>query len=176
MGSRRPDRGAMTMSTVLRATDEPLATRADYWRNVLDDVLVPTDINGLDNAGPWQHDQLVTGAIGAVHATEVTTSWSVGRPPVEVVRGRSHIRRSDPPLYKVEMPLSGSLLVEQDGRQARLEPGDLALIDPSRPCRWIVSSGRFAFLTVPRSLLPVPSNAMAQLRGTRIDGGYGAGA
>jgi len=161
---------------MLRATDVPLVSRLDYWRHVLDDVLVPTDISGLENTGPWSHDQLVTGAIGSVRATEVTTSWRPGRSPVEVVRGRSHIKRSDPPLYKVEIVLSGSLLVDQRGRQARLERGDFGFIDPSRPCNWVVSSGRFAFLTFPRTLLPVHPQAVADLCGTRIAAGHGAGA
>jgi AraC-like DNA-binding protein len=114
--------------------------------------------------------------LGAVGTTEITTWWRPDRPPVEVVRGPSQIKRSDPPLYKIEIPLSGSMLLEQEGRQAVLGPGDLGFIDTSRPCRWIVSSTRFAFLVIPRPLLPVHPRAAAHLCGTRFTGARGAGA
>ncbi|MFE0156852.1 helix-turn-helix domain-containing protein [Nonomuraea sp. NPDC059007] len=163
-------------SIVLRARDQPLPARLDYWLHVLDDALVPVEVRFLEAARPWTKDQLVTGRAGAVQLTEISTSWQPGLPPNEVLRTARHIRRSDPELYKVEIPVSGSLLIDQADRQAQLHPGDLALIDPSRPCHWRLHTGRVLFLMFPRTLLPVRYGEAAQLLGTRIPGDLGASA
>jgi AraC-like DNA-binding protein len=161
---------------MLRARDEPLPSRLDYWQHVLDDALIPTEIRGVSQAKPWRTDKLRIGQLGAVTVTDLITSWIPDYAPAEVVRSPRHIRRSDPDLYKVEIPLSGQVVVEQNGREARLGPGDFALIDSSRPCHWAVSSRRFVFLIFPKTLLPLRHHEAEQLAGIRIAGDRGTGA
>jgi AraC-like DNA-binding protein len=164
------------MRTLWRATDEPLATRWDYWQHVLDDILVPTDVRGVGDARPWLHDQLRSSDFGAVRVNEVTTSWVTGAKPAAVVRTPQHIRRSDPDIFKVEMPVAGQILIDQADRQARLRPGDLGIVNPSLPCRWAVSSRSFIVVTFPRALLPLNDDDVVRLTGGRIVGTDGPGA
>jgi AraC-like DNA-binding protein len=69
----------------------------------------------------------------------------------------------------------GRGVVEQDGRRARLGPGDLALMDLSRPARWSMSSVECVALVFPPALLPLPAERVAASTAVRIPGD-GAGA
>jgi AraC-like DNA-binding protein len=87
------------------------------------------------------------------------------------------IRRSDPGLCKIDVLVSGRIVVEQEGREADLRPGDFAFVDLSRPCRWSGSSyARCVAVTFPRALLALRRAELARLTGVRIPGDHGTGA
>jgi AraC-like DNA-binding protein len=50
-----------------------------------------------------------------------------------VIRNRAHIARSAEPLFVLRMQLDGESVTYQEGREARLRPGDFTLCDCSRP-------------------------------------------
>jgi AraC-like DNA-binding protein len=156
------------MSVVFRAEDEPVASHADYWRHVSADTLVPVDLRVLD--APDFRSRILTGVVGAVRVTEVTA------PRAELARTARLIRRSDPELYKIDVLVRGAAVVEQGGREARLRPGDLTLVDLSRPARWANPTARLVAVLFPRSLPPLPRDEVAQLTGVRIAGDQGTGA
>ena len=74
------------MSMVFRATDEPAASRPDYWRHVICERFRPMEVRFAD--GPGSHDELLTGVIGALRVTESTSSAG------EVHRTSKHVSRS----------------------------------------------------------------------------------
>ena len=92
------------MSVVYRATDEPVATREDYWRHVLDETVVPMEVRFDD--GPELRDELVTSDLGPMRVTEspLGQAWSSGR------RGTSagRIPSSTSSSYKRKAPSSAS--------------------------------------------------------------------
>jgi AraC-binding-like domain len=118
------------MRTMLRAADAPARSRADHWRQVLDQTLGPLEVRP---GGVGRRDRLLVGDAGAVRVAELTTGVAGGAD-----RTRGHIRRSDLDLCKVDVLAEGRRVIAQDGREASLGPGDLAFVDlssslPGRP-------------------------------------------
>jgi AraC-like DNA-binding protein len=157
------------MSVVFRAADEPAATRTDYWQHVVGEALCPIEVR--TPAGLDARDRLHVGHAGAVGVVEVSMNTSH-----MVERGRAHIRQLDPERYTIDVQTHGRGMVEQDGRQALLAPGDLTFVDSSRPCRWAYSCAKNVALVFPRGLLPLRQDELSRLTGVRIRGDRGIGA
>lgn len=156
------------MSVLIRAHDVPAAGREDYWQQATQSL--PFALAGRIVDGPDFRAWLLTGQLGPVHVTE-------GRLPAgECVRTRHLIRRTDPDLYRVELPVRGEVLVEQGDRQTRLAPGDLGLVEPTRPARYRHAEVRYVGLTFPRELLGLPADALAGLAAARVPGDRGTAA
>jgi AraC-like DNA-binding protein len=156
------------MSTLLAADDVPAASRRDYWHHALDDTIGPLELRteGLD-----ARDRIRAGAVGALHVVDLTT----GSAGVAGLTARS-LRGSDTDLCKIDALVRGRGVVEQDGRQARVEPGDLVFVDLSRPVQWAMSPMRIVAVVFPRGLLPLRRDDTATLTGTRIAGDRGVAA
>lgn len=155
------------MSIELHAEDEPVASRVDYWRHLGDQTIIPVEVR-VDGA-PDFRGRIRSGNLGAVQVTEMTG------PPARAAR-TTLIRRSDPQLCKIDVVARGTLVVEQDGRQAILGPGDLTLVGLSRPARWAHTAARAVAVVFPRALLPLPYDELGRPTGVRIAGDQGAGA
>lgn len=167
--SRRDPWHRGRMSVTLRAADLPAPSRMDWWRHTLDEALGPLEVRQPGGLG--RRDQLLVGRAGAVLVGELST----GRPG-GASRTRRHIRRLDLDVCKVDVLAAGRGVVQQQGRQADLRPGDLTLVDLSRPVRWVTSPMRMVAVVFPRSLLPLPPDEVAQLTAVRVPGDRGAGA
>jgi AraC-like DNA-binding protein len=157
------------MSVVFHADAEPPPSRTDYWAHVLKDTLGPARLReggALDSA-----DRLRLGDAGAVRVVELSVS---DRHVAE--RAPTHIRQMDPDLYKIAVQARGRGLVEQNGREADMAPGDLTFVDLSRPYRWDYTRSRFVAVVFARALLPLDTNALSRTTGVRIPGDHGLGA
>jgi AraC-like DNA-binding protein len=156
------------MSMLVRAGDVPASARADYWQQAFAETVGPLEVRpgGID-----ARDRLLVGDAGVVRVAELRT----GRPG-GADRTLRHIRRSDPELCKIDVLADGRGVVEQDGRQAALGPGDLAFVDLSRPAHWTMSAMRMVMVAFPRALLPLPHGEVARLTAVRVPGGQGTGA
>lgn len=94
--------------------------------------------------------------------------------PHVVRRDSRLIRRADPEYYKLTLQVTGKAVLRQDGREAVLEPGDLALYDTTRPYELRFDAPfRMIVLMFSRSLLQVPETAIRLLTGQRIPGDEG---
>lgn len=145
------------MSTLLRAEDEPVASRADYWRHVVADTIAPM---ALQVQGPGDfHSQIHAGNIGPVQVTDMII------PRAQLTRSPSLIRQRDPDWYKIDLLIAGRLLIRQDEREAVLSPGDFCLVDLSHPCHWVNAPGRLVAVSFPRDMLPLRRDETAQLTG-----------
>ena len=157
------------VSVVFRADDVPVASRVDYWQDVVGEAVGPLDLRirgGLDG-----RDRLVVEGLGPVRVGELSAGS-----PAEVRRTERHIRRDETGLCKVQVLQAGRGVVEQDGRQAALGPGDLVFVDLGRPARWTMSAMRSVAVVFPRRLLPLAPATTEQLAGVRVAGDRGAGA
>jgi AraC-like DNA-binding protein len=157
------------MSTVFRAADEPVRTRLEYWHHVMSSALGPLDLRAPDD--PDFRDRFAVGHLGAVRVGDLYCSG-----PGQGDRRSNHTRRGDRDMFWIGVQVSGRMVVEQGGRQACLEPGDLTLIDLSRPCRWTTPTSRVTAVAFPRELLPLHPDGLAALTAVRIPGDRGPGA
>ena len=165
-GRRGPRNILGGVSVVFRATDEPVRTRLDYWRHVLGGTLGPVDLRAPED--PDFRDRLVAAQFGALHVGDI----SVHQPGV-AHRTARHVRQEPQDVLYVGVQTRGRAVVEQGGRQARLDPGDLTLLDLSRPCRWITGPGRATALAFPRALLPLQTDDVQRTTAVRIPGDEG---
>jgi AraC-like DNA-binding protein len=144
-------------------------TAFDDWEERICNTFVPLRARHVDD-DPRFSGGVASASLGAVMLAEVAASRAV------VERTPRLIRRDDPELYKFALQVSGDTVLEQNGRQAYLRPGDLAIYDTSRPYRLSVSDHfRMMIAMFPRSLVRLPDNLMAQLTAVRLAGDAGIG-
>jgi AraC-like DNA-binding protein len=153
------------VSVEFRADQLPIESRLEWWGQLLDTALVPLE-HRFDH-GPEFDCRIVTGEIGPIRVADSITGPGVS------ARTPRLIRRSDPELYMISVLTRGEMLVEQDDRQARVTPGDLAFFDPSRPARRVHSAMHVITVSVPKAMLPFEQDELAKLTGARIPGDRG---
>ena len=129
---------------------------------------------------PLEPAAVHTGAFrAALRATEFDglTLAEVSGSGQVVRRTAATIRLADPAYYKVGLQLTGHGLLEQDGRQARLDPGDFAIYDTTRPYR-LRFDAPFRMLVVmcPRTALPVPARLLGERTAVAVHARDGIGA
>jgi AraC-like DNA-binding protein len=162
------------MSIVFSADDEPVASRHDYWMDVVDKVFGPAILRPPSE--PTAPERLVVGDIGAVRVAETSVAWKTPSARCEALRTPRIIRRADPEAYRIDVVVGGQMVVEQDGRRSYLGPGDFSLVDLSRPAYWATSTERALAMNFPRALLPLRQHEVARLTGVRVPGDRGSGA
>src|SRR5512132_1327876 len=119
----------VTLSMPLPPGAAPVRARAEYVHALVGAVLGPLDVRTGD--GNDVPDQVRASQLGAIRVGELSASRPGGAD-----RRRRHIRLLDADLCKVDVVVQGEVVVEQDGRQARLHGGDFAFVDLSRPAHW----------------------------------------
>ncbi|MFI5897827.1 helix-turn-helix domain-containing protein [Actinoplanes sp. NPDC051513] len=156
------------MSTTFRTADAPAASREDYWHHVVTSALGPLDLH-IDSpldAG----DELTLGGVGGVRVGVLEASAA------QVSRTSRHIKQSDPDFCKVDLLVRGGGVIQQDEREARLRPGDLTLVDLSRPSVWAMAPSHVIAIVFPRALLPLHTDELARLTAVTVPGEQGLGA
>ena len=140
----------MRMAILIRTSDVPPAQRHDAWRSVVCDTLGPLDFRS-DPDTPLR-GEIAAGQLGPVSVGRVKTST-----PHSVYRTPGLIRRDSPELYRVALAMSGQACLLQDGRAARLRPGEFAIYDFTRPYELAYDSGvQLAVFSFPRETLALP--------------------
>jgi AraC-like DNA-binding protein len=94
-----------------------------------------------------------------------------------------HVERSEPRVadshkgvYMLHLQLSGVGIMRQDGREALLQPGDMAFYNSDRAYSlWLDDRFRNAILVFPQRLLALPLGAADQLTATGVSGTQGLG-
>ena len=116
--------------------------------------------------------EIAAGQLGPVNVGRVETST-----PHSVYRTPGLIRRDSPELYRVALTMSGQACLLQDGRTARLRPGEFTVYDFTRPYELAYDSGvQLAVFSFPREMLALPGDLVARLTAVpvRTDTGTGA--
>jgi len=121
------------------------AKRFEYWRESLCDTFIHLDFMPTSDR-PF-YGELVTSRLKEITFTHVRSG------EYKVVRTPQQIRRSREAAVFINFQLSGNLLVSQDGRELKLEPGDLTCCDSTRPYSTVLA-GDFEEIVVhvPRDL------------------------
>src|SRR6266568_4788590 len=158
------------MAILIRTSDVPPEELREAWRAVVCDTLGPLDFRS-DPDVPLR-GEIAAGQLGPVNVGRVETST-----PHSVYRTPGLIRRDSPELYRVALTMSGHACLLQDGKAARLRPGEFTIYDFSRPYALAYDSGvRLAVFSFPREVLALPADLVGQLTAVpvRTDTGTGA--
>lgn len=156
------------MATVLSTADVHARDRLAYWREMICDVFVGLDCTALAG-GPFR------GRIATQPGSHVTFS-DVESQPQHVVRSRRQIAKSTDDYFLVSVQLAGDGAVLQDGREARLAPGDLALYDSTRPyVLHFDGDFRQLVMQMPRAALRARLGAADALTAVAVPGARGVG-
>lgn len=157
---------------VFDTADLPARGRVDAWHDFVADLLIPYRFH-IDPTPAFR---------GALQATDlgaaqvVTTTYSTLR----CERTAAMIRRSDPELYMIGLPLRGRQGMAHARRQATIHVGDMVLYSSSRPhevwTRAALGTAASVVAQIPRAMLPLPSTRVDSLLGTPISGREGMGA
>lgn len=136
------------------------------WCEVVNNSFVPLQVttDHLDNF----RAKIRTRAMGDVFLSEIVArSHNVERTPSLIAAGDKHY-------YKLSFQLAGTGILIQDGREAILQQGDMAIYDTDRPYSLSFDKDfRVMVVMFPKSLIDLPSDAVAQLTATRIAGDEG---
>lgn len=157
------------MQQLASATEHVATAGFEDWEERICQTFVPLRARCSNETGAFSGG-VGSDTLGSVVLADVAASQAV------VERTPRLIRRDDPELYKFGLQVSGQSLIEQDGRQAHLRPGDLAIYDTSRPYRIAFGDDfRMTIAMFPRSLVRLPEQHMAGLTAVRLAGNTGLG-
>lgn len=113
------------MTELLTTADLPGQKRFAFWQEAVCDTFVQLDCRSLSSR-PFR-GRIVTDAIDEVRLSRVTSRDQI------VERTPRRIRAAGEEVMLVSLQLEGASGFTQDGREARLEPGDFLCYDSTRP-------------------------------------------
>ncbi|MET0821730.1 MAG: helix-turn-helix domain-containing protein [Aeromicrobium sp.] len=158
----------MTRAAAIDTALLPAPDRVDFWRSSVCDSFVPLAVEPRE--GPLR-GRLDGGDVAETRLRRIrATSHSFAR-------RADAIRRGDPEVLHLLRLDHGRADVEQDGRVASLEPGDLVLYDSSRPFQAQTRSDfQFTVCLLPKRLLPVSETVQKDRTARPLDARTGVGA
>ncbi len=150
--------------------DIAVARDLDTWRRATSQSFVPLKVTG-DRAARFRGSMR-----GRRLAREDLTMIEVAATGHAVHRTDELIAASERKYFKLGIQLQGTGLLLQDGREAVLTPGDLAIYSTDRPYT-LAFDGDFRTLVLmfPHSAIELPTEAMSQITATAISGTTGLG-
>ncbi|MFB3813155.1 MAG: helix-turn-helix domain-containing protein [Terriglobales bacterium] len=125
--------------------DVPESKRFDFWRDVICSTFLHLDCVRIS-------DRPFFGEIASTRVHDVSFARIRAR-ETKSIRTRAQVRQALQEVVLISMQLSGTCWLLQDGREAKLDPGDFAFCDSTRPYSALLS-GEFEQLVVhmPRDL------------------------
>ncbi|WP_327694533.1 helix-turn-helix domain-containing protein [Streptomyces sp. NBC_00459] len=160
------------IGTVFRSEDVAAEDRFEYWRELIGRTHAPSDMSSDYAADFWAEQRLLQ--LGPV------TVWPGAFRPMRFRRTARMVRQSDPEFYHVSLVLGGGLGVDHAGRADTHGPQDLYVVDTSRP--YDVgppednSGVRGVGVEIPKALVPVSPDRVADLLARRLSAQEGVGA
>ncbi len=152
--------------------DVPARDRFDCWAEFgITRSRVPVWLRCLDDAG-------FRGSTRALDLGDVQI-FALSHSPLHVRRTSALIRRSDPEAYQFVFVAEGECVLGQAEREARIGAGEFAMYDTSRPFTGLrrgTPDVPSVVVAVPRALVPLPGNLVAQLTAVPFDARCGMGA
>ena len=144
---------------------QPLGSAA-HW----EPVSVPGFVGmQMHRETPGAGDRIVTADVGPVRVIDSHNG------PGQALRTAKDIRADDPDRYALFVQGAGVSTGEQNGRAARFRPGDIGLVDLSRPMRCTFSARRAVMVTYPKHLSSLRSHEVSRIVGLRFPAGGTAG-
>jgi AraC-like DNA-binding protein len=160
------------MTTLIRTDHVPAADLVDFLREVMARTWLPMECRperGTDYCAEFR-----ASGLGPMQVVVMDV------PPATVRRTPALIAQADPDMLKMVLVRGGCCVVSQDGRQARLLPGEFALYDTRRPYEVVCGPGRdqpvqMMTFMFPPTLLPLSRNRLRQLAAVPFPAGAGLG-
>lgn len=138
------------------------------FRTAVSESFVPLQVTS-DRPDPF-FGRIRSAEADEIHVSEVSASKHV------VERTPELIARADRNYFKLSLQLSGTGLLIQEGREAVLRPGDLAVYDTHRPYTLVFDDDfRTMVVMFPKHLIGLPPELVSQLTAVRFDGATGVG-
>ncbi|MFG2570773.1 helix-turn-helix domain-containing protein [Streptomyces sp. NPDC048567] len=146
--------------------------RFEWFEQVVSDVLLPTEFRAAD---PDSFD-----ARGGMLGLGTVQLARFGYGPLRSRRTPALIRQGDPEQYQLALVTSGSAWFAQQGGEAELGVGGMALWDTSRPYEsGSGTDGRdveVIVLQIPKARMPLPSQRVDRILARSVPGDTGMGA
>mgnify|MGYP000002197878 FL=1 len=159
----------MTMESVSQQVSEVSSVKShDFgdWCKIMSESFVPLLVSS-DEKSPFR-GRLRSRQLADASLIELTAT------PQTIERAPGLITQADKPYFIVSMQLSGTGMMIQDGREAILGPGDMAIFDTNRAyTRTYETDFRSLVFRLPQSFLDLPSESISQLTATRFAGDSG---
>ncbi|MDH6695880.1 helix-turn-helix domain-containing protein [Streptomyces sp. MAA16] len=145
------------------------AERHAYWHDVVSNTFIPLDV-ALHEREPAE-GVIASRRVGFLQIAEV------GAGPQTVTRRRRDIARDGEEWLTLTVQQRGRALLEQDGRNVVVGPGEFALSDSGRVFRKVLPED-FSFLAfhLPRARLPLPERELRELVATVFPAEHGVAA
>ena len=158
------------MATVLNTSEYDVSDRFDAYRDTVSKTFVPLTPKAREPLSTFGC-RLDSHSVGAVQVSTIKAT------PHFVVRTPAAARHAEEAYFKLGLQMSGHARLEQDGRQADLNPGDFAIYDTTRPYSLeFLSDYHMVVVMFPRSLLRVPARQVENLTARSVSGRIGMGA
>jgi AraC-like DNA-binding protein len=154
------------MSVLLDTASVAPRERFDFWAEGAPRVFMPV---GVERRTDGAFSGLIMGhALGPLSVFRLIADAS------DVFRTTRGIAASDPETIDIVLQVRGSCVIEQDGREARIGPGDLCGYHSSRPFE-VHPEGpvEFVMAVLERELLGPREASICALTATRIPGDMG---
>lgn len=161
------------MQTVLDASALDAEDRFDAYRDAVSGTFVTLSATLPPTATPLRPFtcKIDTHALGLLAVSAVTAT------PHRIERTPRSAAKADHAYFKVGLQMSGRAVLLQDGREANLAAGDLAVYDTSRPYRIdFLDDYRMLVVMFPKQLLRVSSAAANEGTARTFSGRSGMGA
>lgn len=138
------------------------------FRTAVTESFVPLQVTTTQPDPFWGKIRSIS--VDEVHICEVSAAQHT------VERTPELIARSDRHYFKLSLLLSGTGLLIQDGREAVMQPGDLAVYDTHRPYSLVFDDDfRTMVVMFPTHLIDLPSDIVEQLTAVKMSGTDGLG-
>jgi AraC family transcriptional regulator, positive regulator of tynA and feaB len=157
------------MRKLFSTTDVHPRNRFEYWHDVACQNIVTTD-NAPERRLAFEAE-MQTGSLAEISLISFKMS------PMEAVRTAHHAARATDDRLLCFRPLSGQLMVEQNGREVMLEAGDVTLLDPLLPYTAKYPAPTSALiLKIPRVALEARAGKTLQMVARSLKSSEGEGA
>jgi AraC-like DNA-binding protein len=113
------------MKTVLTTADVAERKRVQFWQDAVCDTFVALDCQARAERSFF--GEITTAQCDGLHFSNVRSEGQI------VKRTPTRIRRAREEVMLISLQVRGIGVVAQDGREARLQPGDFACYDSTRP-------------------------------------------
>ena len=158
----------MAHAVVLRTEKVPRADRFAQWHHWISATFVPLECTPASRE-PFR-GEMACWELGELLVSRVAAD------PHMASRTRRMIASADPGYYKVGLATRGSCHLVQEGREALLRPGDLAIYDCRRPYTLVFDEPHeMSFLMFPCDRLRLPPAAVDDVLATPVSSSQSTG-
>jgi AraC-like DNA-binding protein len=154
------------MAVILNTDEVDTGDRADFVHEALGSTMVPIELH-------WPQHRRGVVAHGVVTDLGDLTVCSGRTTAFRVERTRALARDAMQPSIFVNVQLTGSSIVVQEGREALQLPGDLVIYDSTAPYTLLNDTGMTGeFFRIPHSALAIPHDLIRQACAVPLSPGH----